>query len=57
METMKYYGLMGIQRPIDYTSIYGNLYNDYCPQIENSCCDLVDFQTIHKLWQVKTIEI
>lgn len=31
METMKYYGLMGIQRPIDYTSIYGNLYNDYCP--------------------------
>lgn len=43
-EIMKYYGLVGIYKPIPYTSVLDEgLNKNPCPAIESSCCTNRDF--------------
>ncbi len=51
---MKYYGLVGIYKPVPYATVLKEgLNKNPCPSIQSSCCTNRDFQYLQESWYPK----
>lgn len=51
------YGLEGLSMSVNYSEIFETMQNNYCPQIERSCCSRDDFEKANRMWQEKIVNI
>lgn len=46
VKILQFYGFEGLSIPIDYTTLVGEMNNDYCPSIKYSCCTRQDYSKL-----------
>jgi hypothetical protein len=57
IKVLQFYGMEGLNSPIDYKTLVNESNNNYCKDIDHSCCTREDFSKTNRIWNEKARDL